>query len=227
MLFTPMGNGSKLILSQNTYREIVPILPDAGSKPLTRDIELRPAPDVRARFLDPDGKPLAGVWVYGVESERWGLTSNVVKTAEFTIQGMHPKRPRTVYFQHDGKALVGIQTITAGDRQPLRLQLQPWAVATGQVVGLDGKPLAGATVHPRIVETRGGVNYSLPTYQPANCHTDADGKFCVTGLLPGRKYSLSITEAGKSTSSHEVSVREAPRPGEVRDLGVSRVRGRE
>src|SRR5262249_46555264 len=59
-LLTPIDTRGTLMLPQNWYREIVPILPDVGSNPLTLDVELRPAPEVRTVFLDPDGKPLGG-----------------------------------------------------------------------------------------------------------------------------------------------------------------------
>ncbi|MFL5342785.1 MAG: sigma-70 family RNA polymerase sigma factor [Gemmataceae bacterium] len=219
-LYTPMADGGKLMLPQTSYREVVPILPEAGSKPLTRDIVLRPAQDVRLLFVDPDDKPLSGVW----HSELYLQTMETLKTPESALQGMNPKRSRRLYFQHDGRALVGMADIKAGDPQPIRLKLEPWATVTGRLLEPGGKPVAGVILHPGILrrDPATGLGYTYDHPHPDNCRSDADGRFRFTGLLPGKEYSFRVVEPGRSSSFHYIQLQGALKPGETRDLGEIR-----
>ena len=54
-----------------------------------------PTTEIQARFVDPDGRPLAGVYTYGLHAgDQYDPQPGTCPGADLTIKGVNPKRPR-------------------------------------------------------------------------------------------------------------------------------------
>src|SRR5687767_8709695 len=81
------------------------------------------------------------------------------------------------------------------------------SAVAGRVTTNDGKPIAGATVTVRHVES-GSVN---------NLTTDAEGRYAVRGLRVGGPYTITITKDGVTETRQNVYLQLAePTPIDVR-----------
>ncbi len=220
MLLTPMEGTGGLMRSQEDYRAIVPVNPSNKDAGIQHNIALTMARSIRARFIDPDGKPLTGVWTRGVASgpvvgRRF---SGPLKDADFTIAGVNPKRPLTFYAVHEARDLTGQFTVTGNEKQSYLLKLQRGAVLTGRLVDRDGKPLAG--VRMSASWSKPGENRYWPQNPPESPVTDDDGKFTIRWLIPDHEYLVGAVMP-RSNSVDHVKAEIAPlKPGEKRDLGT-------
>ncbi len=197
----------------------------AGARTFHQDIVLDPGRTVEGTILDPEGKPLPGVQVYGLEnlggwSERPGADSTfqVVALPSPTLDAKaQPQPARSLVFLHMARKLAGWMDLKADERGPVRVLLQPWASAVGQVVDADGKPRADVTLLVQARRPRlGGGQIE---HQPKSVRTGADGRFRVEGLAPGLPYELIFWAAPGQGTDRKLAI-EPNRPGETRDLGV-------
>ena len=117
-----------------------------GEKPPGEQrIDLTPAEPVRGRLLDPDGKPLTGVQVRGLNRDR-GRVVEPLPGTEFVASPPHPDRPRRLAFRHDGRKLVGTAVVAAGLAKPIEVRLEPWGSVFGRLVDTEGRPVAKASI---------------------------------------------------------------------------------
>ena len=144
-LAVAVGGMALTTVAQEAYQGIRLLKIDPAKPPDEQVIELTPAEPVRGRFVDPAGKPLAGVTVRGLHQtgDSW---SEPLPDAEFTARPPHPDRPRRLTFRHDGRKLVGTTVVTAGSAQPAEFKLEPWASVTGRLLDTDGRPVARASI---------------------------------------------------------------------------------
>jgi RNA polymerase sigma factor (sigma-70 family) len=221
-LHTPLESGF-LMIPQREYQAIEPINPAAGTPPFEFDIGVTPAAEVRARFLDPDGKPLTGVWTYGIHAgSPYDPLPGATRGAEITIKGVNPKRPSEFYAYHAGRNLSGMFTVNGMEKDRVEFRLQPACTLTGRMVDRAGNPLAGQTIHAHRI-TRidpNGQRYSSPHFAPENSVTDADGRFSLRGLLPHSEHTVNCVPPRQSTGRELTSLLDPLKPGETRDLGT-------
>jgi hypothetical protein len=98
-----------------------------------------------------DGKAVAGV--RAVEFRRYGAYDLPVRVTvdeaagTFTAVGLDPRKKNLMVFYRENERLVGSTEPRGDENGPVAVRLQPWAVASGRVLGPDGKPAAGASVH--------------------------------------------------------------------------------
>jgi hypothetical protein len=202
------------LVSYNSYKLIDP---PPETKVFTCDLELDPGKTVTGTVRDPDGKPLAGAVVQGLQA-LFGKTQTL-ETPSFTAIAVDPTHPRKLLFAHAEKKLVGKLLVGGEDNAPA-VQLEPWGTVTGQIVNDDGKPLAGATVNLAYDE-KDGVHHAVPWMKPhyEKITTDQDGRFTVAGVIPGMKCDLSVsTKNGFLTIGDEFKGLTL-QPGQTKDLG--------
>jgi len=194
------------------YGALARVNPAKGAEAVKRDVTFDPGWTFKGRVLGPDGKPLAGARDFGLTGYRWWEHERL-KTAEFTVQGFNPRRPRELLFQHPEKGLVGVAQPPKKNGDTVMVRLGPGAAVTGRLVDDDGKPRAGVALQVwfRLKEDRQFRQY--PSWSP----TDREGRFRIQALLPGYEFRLSD---GKAESPIGV----APRSGQTKDLGDVKVK---
>jgi protocatechuate 3,4-dioxygenase beta subunit len=127
---------------------------------------------------------------------------------------------------HPEKKLAGVQVVPAGHMDPLSVRLEPTGALVGRVLDGAGKPLAGVTVKAayafgqtveadgakgRLPKALGFVDSGWMELLNGQAITDRDGRFRITGLVPGLKYRLEAPGVERGNLSVV--------PGEVNDLG--------
>ncbi len=198
-------------LDQKNYHALVMIEPVAKTEKLTRDVALLPAHTLKGTVTGPDGKPVNGVMVFGLTFHHF--SKKTLKSADFTVGGINPRRSRQLLFLHKEKGLGYYQEISGDAKGPLANNLPPLGSASGRVVDKDGQLVAGMILH---------VNrFGLIGPGGVQVTTDKDGRFRADGLVPGQKYNLSpasrtmhvarggpviVVESGKDKKLGDVTV---------------------
>jgi hypothetical protein len=187
---------------QQDYNALVLLNPGEQDKSLARDVELVFSEDRKGQVIDPDGKTLAGVRVWGL-SPRRGI-GETLKSTEFTVRGINPKAPRTLLFLHKDRNLgFVLKELPKEKSGPLTVALQPCGSVSGRFVDQDGKPVVGSrvSVSPK----------SWSCLDRLEVTTDKDGRFRLKGLVPGMEYkglpgdNLSV-ESGKDKDLGNIKV---------------------
>jgi RNA polymerase sigma factor (sigma-70 family) len=210
LLFSQGGVGSPL--AQSDFQAIVLVNADKDEKAIEREMILERAPKLKGSVVGPDGKPVAGARVRGLnERSDW----ETLVGADFTMFGPHPLRPRTLIVKHAAKELVGTLEVKGTEKGALQVRLRPWAAITGRLVDEGGKPLAGILVHS--FRSSGGDKDSVPVYVPVSVPTDKDGKFRIRGQIPGSGYYLIVD--GPVSIAKDLTLK----AGQTTDLGEVRV----
>jgi protocatechuate 3,4-dioxygenase beta subunit len=197
------GNGRGTGLTQEQYQAILLIDPAKDCPSITQTIRLKVAPVLSGTVLDPDGKPLAGVRVRGLEyAWRW----KTLEAEKFNVSGVNPLRPRQVYFVHDARRLIGSVEVKGTETKPLTVRLQPWTAVRGRLVDAEGEPMRHAELRGR-------------EFLPQTVRTDGEGRFRIEGLIPGLRYDILFETKSKPSTNGTVMEGFLGKAGEVRDLG--------
>ncbi|OJW26733.1 MAG: hypothetical protein BGO49_18330 [Planctomycetales bacterium 71-10] len=200
--------------------------PKPGDEEFACDLVLDPGRSVAARVVGPDGEPLAGAWVGGDEmyvtesSPTFTPRTGPLPTADFRVERLIPHAPRVVEGTHVEKKLAGGVVVGPDEAGPVTLKLEPWGAVTGRVVDVAGRPVAAWPLQCPIP-------YRNPRHDLGGIHrpiapTDAEGRFRIEGLAPGRKYTfISWVRQPDGNGGREVVVAKdvVVKAGESRDLG--------
>jgi RNA polymerase sigma factor (sigma-70 family) len=203
-------------LRQTNYNALALINPQEGDKALARDLVLLPPLSRTGTVVGPDGEPLAGVMVVGLEASP-GITGwhSNLKSASFTVRGLHPERTRELFFYYKEKDSGRFLELRGEDAEPLKVELQPCGSVVGRLVDKGGKPVGGTIIY--------FCRHGYGTFFPGSFHvkTDQDGRFRAEGLVPGQKYTMTrhASNLGDTLPS-EVTV-ESGKEKELGDLAVS------
>ncbi|QSQ26836.1 carboxypeptidase regulatory-like domain-containing protein [Pyxidicoccus parkwayensis] len=208
----------------------LPFGPDWGQSPIRLTarpgsgvdgllLALTPEESWTVRVEGTDGKPLAGAQVR-LLTGRSGETVLFPTNDEFTtgsdgeVRLSAPERS-TVEAHHPGHAPARAELTSrlAGRRAVLRLEAEtPTAseVLAGRVVDESGTPIAGAGVkaqRPRGSSLPGAADNSAPM---AETMTDADGRFLLERLAPGRYdvFAAILGRVGTTVSNVETGRRD-------------------
>ena len=192
------------------------------SAPLTFDVALE-RDDVRVgTVLDPDGKPLAGAVVDGLDEMERDPTGPL-RGAEFRVIGVVAGRSRRLTFTHPAKGLSGSLLLRGDEPGPFVAQLKPSATLSGRLVDDRGKPRPGVWVM--------GKDWEAHADDPAyafipNRKTGDDGRFRFDGLVAGLKYEAMLVNVEDDKGFGVVFEDLTLAPGESRDLGDVRAKPR-
>jgi RNA polymerase sigma factor (sigma-70 family) len=171
---------------------------------LTVDIDLEPATKTTVKVVDADGKPVDGCKATGVTHIEFAHPTAVAgdtltvynldlpmpDSVDMAMKKPKEKPGRLLAVYHEKRKLVGTLTLTPADKNPVVTLAAPGSV-TGRVVGKDGKPLVGLTVHLRhtrreVSEAYRGLNGLVSVV------TDANGEYRFDGVFPGQEFQLSF-----------------------------------
>jgi hypothetical protein len=203
--FTNVEHAVKVIDIKESGETVVELFVDRG---VTAQLAIQ----------DPKGNPLSGAWVAGL-TDHSPITYKLPEPT-VTVYALNPEKPRVLTIYHPEKNLGGTITIRGDEEQPLVAKLDPAGRMTGRLLNLNGTPLAGAQVSigPQSYIGR-DVYYRMPNPTGKPVFTDKDGRFTLTGIVPGISFSLQ-------TQREQVPFRASPRigwrqlkPGETLDLG--------
>jgi RNA polymerase sigma factor (sigma-70 family) len=192
------------------YTAIARVNPERGAGSVRRDVTLDPGWTFTGTVLGPDGKPLAGARAFGLSQRDAAWDYAKLNSAEFTVRGFNPRRPRDMLFLYPEKGLVGVAQPPKGPGGAVAVQLGPGGTVTGRAVDAQGKPRAGLPlgVSFRPLERRAPWG----PYPHARLETDREGRFRVEGLLPGCEFRLTDGRG-------EVPLGGSLGPGQTKDLG--------
>jgi len=151
-------------------------------------LQFSPGLRVPGRVEDPDGKPVTGVVVAGLSS----VWEEAVTLSEptFTVRAIGPQQPRVLVFVHPERKLFATPTVTGREKE-LIVRLQPGGTLTGRVVDKDGQPKAGVGVRVRYLDGAADVIGPRQNSRWPAAKTDAEGKFRIEHVAPGRKFAIS------------------------------------
>ena len=114
--------------------------------------------------------------------------------------------------------MIGLATAAAGEKLA-DVVMKRWGAVKGTVTDPDGKPLAGVEVKARYPKRPAAGHWPK---QPS-AKTDAEGRFTIERLLPGRDHTLTVkAPKGLTLDADEVSEFK-PTAGETVDAGEIRL----
>jgi hypothetical protein len=184
-------------------------------------IRFDPGRTIRGKIVGPDGRPLAGVEAAGIQATN-AHEPTTFRTDSFTVYALDPSRPRTVYFRHAAKNLVGTITLRGDETEAPVVKMQPGATVVGRVLDATGKPVAGMQVFINFAESeQDELIRQHNLYHWDKPLTDADGRFRLEGLFPGLESSVF----GSRPGHRSIAITYEPvtlKAGEARDLGERR-----
>jgi RNA polymerase sigma factor (sigma-70 family) len=211
------------MLFASQFHALVEVNPAKDAKELNCELLLDPGRSAQGDVYGPDGQPLAGARVSGLTSYGY-WEYNPLKTAAFTLTGLEAGKPRLLQFAHFEKNLAGFLYVQGKEKGPLKVHLVPAGVLTGRLVLPDGQPATEGQIITRgeILGAPPGKakNAPLRGSLPDGVRPGKDGKFRITGLVPGLTYKLGLY--------HDIYLHELGgaaggeltfKPGETKDLG--------
>ncbi len=200
------------------------------------DIALRPARSLGLSVAGPDGKPVSGAYAAGLHAVwQFGRRTEKLQGDSARVHGLTPGDEHAVVFIHPEKKLAKVQKVTAKDKEPLTVRLEPTGALAGRVLDAAGRPLAGAKVKAsyrsqELEEARKagkdyeGLPWELLFDYPAwaavlnrEVTADKEGKFRIDGLVPGLKYDLGVNDGTPQDVIRRESL--AVESGKANDLG--------
>src|SRR5262249_23067683 len=184
------------------------------------DLKVDPGKSRVVRILDPDGKPLPGG-----PARRTGTCSvgspRRARGKEVVVKYLAPGKPRWLFVLHAGKELGGRIEVNADRDEPLTLRLERTGTIVGRVLDPDGQPWKNKDL--RVYFHQPPIR-SIQNHHPEVLRTDADGRFGVTGVLPGLTYQVNVAGRPPRITIASVATGLKLKPGETRDVGDARAR---
>jgi RNA polymerase sigma factor (sigma-70 family) len=219
-------------LGPGTYKLIGPALKEtvsitipATSPPaeIVRDFRM-PRPEtgpLAGQVVDDAGAPVAGVLVWGRYAADTGAWFREVKTdAQGRFNVKRTLEPLVLYTRTIDRKRAGIARIDA-DAEKVKIVVGETASATGRLLDLKGKPLPAKKL-PYGIRIYLGKTEESPFSDSfgGSATTDAQGRFTLTGLIPGEKYQIGL----ELTESSWRDIRQhVPKSAGATDLGDLRV----
>jgi len=221
----------------SNYHYVAKVEPKQGTEKLRLPIQLESGSQLRGKVFGPRGGVLKDYLIFGTTVPGGWRQHN---RQEFELFGFQPDRPqRLIVWDRNndatGSLLVRDMTDTA-----LEIRLRPAATLTGQLIDEEGQPMPGVQL---INALRVNHSWGQGTEDPQtngrfpdlseikrSLVTDKSGRFRITGLVGGLKYSAKATQPDESgergmqmflgTVFEDVIVEE----GQTKDLGRVRLK---
>ncbi|WP_165230669.1 M56 family metallopeptidase [Aquisphaera insulae] len=200
-------------LVPKNYHSLGVISPAVGDESVSLEIALDRGKTVRGKVVGPDGRPVTGARVEGLQDHFRSWTPQPLPADEFVVEGIGEGSDRDVLVCHDGLKLAGSYVIRPDEAGPIAVKLEPAGRLSGRIVDAAGLPLAGADLvsfSPIGDATHERASFAGPV------KTDKDGRFRAEALLPGRKYDIYVQTRRRLT---DVVKDVVVKSGESRDLG--------
>jgi hypothetical protein len=172
------------------------------------------------QVVDERGKLIAGATVRAMYASKVDYDStpeNVTTTSDGTFKLSRKALPLFLKATTPDERQVGIVRVAA-DQQQVTIRVGPVARATGRLVDGTGKPVQlGYIMY--------GINIHDPDpasafymFTAGSAILDSDGRFAMSGLIPGEPYSSSLITRSIGGRAEGIGNFTLPRAGEI-DLG--------
>jgi RNA polymerase sigma factor (sigma-70 family) len=203
----------------DSFDAVAEVKPANGANRVRCDLVLDPGRAVTVQVCGPDGKSLAGTWAQGRWArdyyDNWGKKP---LPAAFTVYGLEPRKARTLLIEHPDRNLTARHEIKGDERGPVTVRLRPAGTVVGRLVDDDGRPVANAQITVRLRRSQD----FFPRPHSRHFRTDGNGKFRISGLVPGLSYQADVLPPGGY--SRAIFGGLALKTGQVKDLGDVRPR---
>jgi beta-lactamase regulating signal transducer with metallopeptidase domain len=204
------------------YNTLVEINPEPGDESVITNIELDRGRTLKGRLVGPDGAPVSGALMMGAEElfQKW--SREPLPSADFEVHALGAEAQRGLLFLQAAKKLAAAYVVKPGEEGPVTVTMMPCGTLTGRLI--DGRGLLRAGVE-MTCNRPGRFGGDDPRFEhgslPSPIKTDTQGRFEVSGLVPGLKYSLRVWKGGEIEGDAVTDV--TTRAGETKDLGDVKV----
>lgn len=209
---------SQAWVNQHDYAAIVLVNPSEDSKPLELSATIARDRPRRVSVVDPKGKPVVGVKTQGLTFHPYD-NEPPLRSASFRLTGLNPDRAKRITFIEEKRQLIGDLLARDDGDAPYEVVMQPWGAVTGTLFDENDQPVKAtlSLVGNSPLETNVDPSVEVHT----EIQSDAQGRFRIDRLVPGRVYTAKIYRgigmlAGTGFENLVV------RPGEFRNLGSIR-----
>ena len=196
---------------------------DAGA--VEQDIYLEPGATAKVRIEDPQGKPLVGALVSGIDAlpGQHYRSHYVAPESECTILALDPSQPRQVIFYHAQRRLAGSLLVRGDEKQPLTVRLSPTGTVIGRVLDAEGEPLRDIEIEvwANSPSASASLRYLYLSVNQSRLavRTDSVGRFRLDGVVSDEKFSVSIRRRGAYLANDLGNKQLQVKAGETLDLG--------
>jgi protocatechuate 3,4-dioxygenase beta subunit len=168
------------------------------------EIELSPPPRIAGVLRDPSGAPVPGMELSVFPN--WGQSGGGAKTdakghyeMAWNPQQFGPSGGNFCLMARDAARNLATARDIEESTTTLDLRLEPGLVVAGRVEDMNGKPLTNATVRVYLWSGNSGSQFDEKPIR-----TDAQGRFEITAMPPGRKYGLDATAKGYGSANQNI-----------------------
>jgi RNA polymerase sigma factor (sigma-70 family) len=181
--------------AQGNYCKVLDIKP--GVAEVRADVMLERDTVTRVSVRDGAGRPVAGIWMDGVTSQRF-VSAFWCEQPEIKIYGVQKGgKPRLVTFFEPKNKLTATVTLKGDEKEPVVVTLGPPGILKGRLLTPDGTPAAGVTVRV-LYQDNGPRNIFREAQEPDGCVlTDKDGTFRFERMIPGGTFTLWTSEPSR------------------------------
>ncbi|HEV3439683.1 MAG TPA: sigma factor-like helix-turn-helix DNA-binding protein, partial [Gemmata sp.] len=194
----------------------------AGTATVEQDLIVEPATELLVKIRDAEGKPVNGVWATGIGSYDWHRPVEVKgdTTSAYHLEG----KPRLMVFYEPSRKLFGTLNLKGDEKDAVTVTLGTGGSVKGQVIGADGKPVAGVAIslHHRVRPVDEIHDY---VHRARLVETDVEGKFRIDDIVPGIKFELSFSR-GKQQFELTTTANLTAEPGKAIDAGELKLKSK-
>jgi len=179
------------------------------------NLSVKPGRTVSVRLVDPSGESLRGVTVFGLREPSLDNGSSR-GDGTVAVHDLDAAWPRRVFFLQSERELAGFLDLTGDESGGGTARLSPCGSILGRVIDSAGKPIAGAQFGLVYDDVQGIPHIAFPDgrwmptdretnrdqrtnpyFSPRNSVTltetsGEDGRFRISGMVPGVKFHLQI-----------------------------------
>jgi protocatechuate 3,4-dioxygenase beta subunit len=201
--------GPHRLLSGN-YNVLAEFQGDVNDPPKL-ELQLHSGMSFAVKVVDSKGAELKDYLFYGYEKTS-GWYPPMVNDGK--VIGHQKTDTRRLFAWNPQTNEAGTLLIEGDPPENSVIRLQPASTITGRLVDDDGEPVAGAAIHSSTdvngffdEKTQATDLGSFPDDEDTRRDrlvTDNDGRFTIRGVLPGLKYSASVTKASDGNSPNRM-----------------------
>jgi protocatechuate 3,4-dioxygenase beta subunit len=168
------------------------------------EIELNPPPKIAGVVRDASGKAVPDLQVFVFPN--WGQNAGGAKTdakghyeMAWEPQRLGPSGGAFCLMARDVERNLATAQDIEESTTTLDLRMEPGLIVAGRVEDVNGKPLSNATVRVYLWSGNSGSQFDEKPIR-----TDSQGRFEITAMPPGRKYSLDATAKGYGSANQNI-----------------------
>jgi hypothetical protein len=191
VLLIALGMNQLSVIGQKYYQSLVLIHPDEKDTSVEKDLVVEPGATLTGVVVGPDDKPVKEVF----------MNDKSLPEGTFTLDGINPRRPTSLYFLHKEKGLGFYTDNLENANGRITVRLQPCGSVVGRFLDADGQPVADEKVW---IGPYSGL-----------IKTGKDGRFRMDHLVAGCKYNVKINNPITRVVAPDFKIE----PGKTKDLG--------